>query len=701
MIIKSIELNNFRIYKGYHKIDLSVTDKENIVVISGKNGFGKTTFLMSLVWCLYGQEMNEVDEIYKKEIDNNGGYKKYIISSLNNIAKEEGETSFSVAITFADVATIPEITCDELKITRTYYTESSQEEKLDISIDGMPNELVDEVGGKKFILDYIMPKEIAKFFFFDAEKIVSLAEIHTKEQRKNLSEAYAEVLGIKHYQDLRDDLELYLKNLKKDTASHKQRTELEKISVDIKDKKEENEILRIEIKELEEITSSLKHNIYSLEQNLIRRGNSITEEEFDELRRKKEELERKVDNLQAELKTYFEMIPFAIAGELLTEVLIQVSNERKFINRSYDKGRIEEVSSKIIDELINLERPNNIRITHDVQLFYIDSFKKLLVKYFVREEKHDIEEINILHNYSEGEKAALNQFVSNIKLSFREKLKNINSEYIRAKNKLTEINIKVRRAEEKSEDDIAKDYREQKEGYQKENDIIQQKIGSTQQRIEENNNFIIQQTKNADDINRKLKLSEGNLSIGERVMETIRILKNFIINFKKEKSESLAQRIKEGLDLLLHKRNLIREVKVSIIDDTIDIFLYDFRDREINKDTFSKGEQQMYATVLLKGLVDESNINFPVFIDSPMQKFDVDHSNSIIKYFYPKVSDQVIIFPLLKKEMTEGEYNILLPNISKTYLIRNENNVSSFHNVENKEELFRIFEKEYQNANEF
>ena len=212
---------------------------------------------------------------------------------------------------------------------------------------------------------------------------------------------------------------------------------------------------------------------------------------------------------------------------------------------------------------------------------------------------------------------------------------------------------------------------------------------------------IIQQTKNADDINRKLKLSEGNLSIGERVMETIRILKNFIINFKKEKSESLAQRIKEGLDLLLHKRNLIREVKVSIIDDTIDIFLYDFRDREINKDTFSKGEQQMYATVLLKGLVDESNINFPVFIDSPMQKFDVDHSNSIIKYFYPKVSDQVIIFPLLKKEMTEGEYNILLPNISKTYLIRNENNVSSFHNVENKEELFRIFEKEYQNANEF
>ena len=41
MIIKSIELNNFRIYKGCHKIDLSVTDKENIgaVKLLEKCGF--------------------------------------------------------------------------------------------------------------------------------------------------------------------------------------------------------------------------------------------------------------------------------------------------------------------------------------------------------------------------------------------------------------------------------------------------------------------------------------------------------------------------------------------------------------------------------------------------------------------------------------------------------------------------------------
>ena len=47
MVIKSIELENFRIYKDYSKIELATVDGKNIYIISGKNGFGKTTFLMS------------------------------------------------------------------------------------------------------------------------------------------------------------------------------------------------------------------------------------------------------------------------------------------------------------------------------------------------------------------------------------------------------------------------------------------------------------------------------------------------------------------------------------------------------------------------------------------------------------------------------------------------------------------------------
>jgi DNA sulfur modification protein DndD len=40
MYIKEIEINNFRIYKDSNIIQILPEDDKNIVVISGKNGFG-------------------------------------------------------------------------------------------------------------------------------------------------------------------------------------------------------------------------------------------------------------------------------------------------------------------------------------------------------------------------------------------------------------------------------------------------------------------------------------------------------------------------------------------------------------------------------------------------------------------------------------------------------------------------------------
>ena len=119
----------------------------------------------------------------------------------------------------------------------------------------------------------------------------------------------------------------------------------------------------------------------------------------------------------------------------------------------------------------------------------------------------------------------------------------------------------------------------------------------------------------------------------------------------------------------MHKSNFITNVEVIIEGDLIDIELFDNQNQIINKDSLSKGEQQLYATALLKALINESNIQFPVFIDSPLQKFDKLHAENIIKDFYPAISGQVVLFPLLEKELNANEYNMLLPKVGKAYLI--------------------------------
>jgi DNA sulfur modification protein DndD len=125
----------------------------------------------------------------------------------------------------------------------------------------------------------------------------------------------------------------------------------------------------------------------------------------------------------------------------------------------------------------------------------------------------------------------------------------------------------------------------------------------------------------------------------------------------------------------MHKKGFIQKVVVDInqAGDDVDINLFDVRNEKIDKGSLSMGERQMYASALLKSLVDESDIEFPVFIDSPMQKFDKDHAENVIKEFYPNVSKQVILFPLIHKELTESEFELLKPNISKSYIINNFN----------------------------
>ena len=141
----------------------------------------------------------------------------------------------------------------------------------------------------------------------------------------------------------------------------------------------------------------------------------------------------------------------------------------------------------------------------------------------------------------------------------------------------------------------------------------------------------------------------------------------------------------------MHKTDFIHSVRIDLKNDIIEIELLDKSGETISKEKLSKGEQQLYATAILNALVEESGIEFPVFIDSPLQKFDSIHSHNIITKFYPNVSKQVVIFPLLGKELSEDEYNALLPNVNSVYIIENDDHCSSFKMVA-PEKLFKIFE---------
>ncbi len=78
MKINKITLSNFRQYYGDNTILLNTHQNKNIILIGGKNGYGKTNFLVSLVWCLYGEDIAKIDDNFKREIQKEGNYAKFL-----------------------------------------------------------------------------------------------------------------------------------------------------------------------------------------------------------------------------------------------------------------------------------------------------------------------------------------------------------------------------------------------------------------------------------------------------------------------------------------------------------------------------------------------------------------------------------------------------------------------------------------------
>ncbi|MBM6500919.1 DNA sulfur modification protein DndD [Flavobacterium macrobrachii] len=705
MFIKEIELNNFRIYKGSNKINLLPEKDKNIIVVSGKNGFGKTTFLMSLVWCLYGKQMEKVDELYQKEIADKGGYGKYIGNSLNRLAKVEGETKFSVSVTFRDVK-IPEITCNEIKITRTYDIVTSASDKVEVLIDGFQNELIQDLttdgkqdGEEIFIRDFILPIEIAKFFFFDAEKIVSLAEINSPEQRRLLSKAYTEVLGIKKYEDLKEQLENIQDEYRKKFAKPQERTEFNQIIADIDNRQINIDEVELQIQQLNQEKIEKQSNSNEIQMKLIQEGNMMTLEQLNELKEFENTLNGKIGDLQNDLKELFDLIPFGLAGETLMDISTQLDVEKSYRESKYKQEDVGDKTNKILNDIEAQKRNFSGVIPTDIRDFYENQIKFLVKKYFYSDLPELETNFNALHDFSDVETNELNSLINNLKHTFKDVFTKLNDEYTRSKSDLDSIRRKIRAAEKDAEDEYIANLRSEKERLDKRIFSIDKDIYDLGERIGGFKNEIKTLKQRQEELRKKIDDSRRYSEKDKKTQELISKLKEFIKEFKVTTKKKLEENILNELNTLMHKKGFIKNVVVDInqAGDDVDINLFNSRGEKIDKGSLSMGERQMYASALLKALVDESDIEFPVFIDSPMQKFDKEHAENVIKEFYPNVSKQVVIFPLIHKELTESEFELLKPNISKSYIIQNFSTDASKFVESTPENLIKTYNDLYAN----
>jgi DNA sulfur modification protein DndD len=444
--------------------------------------------------------------------------------------------------------------------------------------------------------------------------------------------------------------------------------ELENLVADKRDK----------LSNLESELIQLRSEDEAIQLQLMREGNDATSTEIARIEKLIETTKQKDEEYKHQLRQFIEYAPFAITGKLFKDTRDQIEYDFKLREAKNDQLSRNLVVSQITSDLMLMFEHSTISSPEKSEL--ILQVQDVLEKY-----KHDVTDENVLLSVTEQDYEEFLAIYNNLTTTYKSEFEHLAEDYKKNKLVLERNSRRLSNIQSKEKDELIKSIRTQKNQIEK---TIAQKdaeIRQMHESIGEMSQELATVSKLVSELSKKVSLDDSDAKKDAVAEQLIDELSTFLISLKQEKKYSLERRIKTTLNTLMHKEDFIGKVGVVIDGEDMDINLYSVDGKVINKDSLSKGEQQLYATSILKALVDESGIQFPVFIDSPLQKFDKSHATKIITEFYPQISKQVVLFPLLYKELTAEEYNVMKPLVKATYLIKNDVTHSFFEEVPVKE----------------
>lgn len=684
MKFSNIEINNFRQYYNSVNVDLETNNEKNIIIIGGRNGYGKTNFLLSIVWCLFGDKISQIDENFKKEIQKEKNYSSFMQQSINWTAKKESKTKFSVSIKISEIE-LPELSTissntDSILIKRTFDV-SSMNETLSI-IDVTSNiEIFDDESDKiNFINDYIIPIDAAKFVFFDAEKIAEIANLSIKDEGSFINDALGKILGLDIYETLIEDFEFYINSLKKEGASKNLQEQIINNEKAIEISDDQINILEEENAEKLKEIDNLKKKIREYD-NLIsqhsKQGNSTFDRnaviiEIDKLKDKEVELNERFNELN-------EIIPLAILTGKLEEVKehLEIQEKNELSQNSSNEN------SEKIDDFIELlfnkpPEPDNSTISLKDKMFYYEKAQALGSQLFKKNGEYI--ELEFEHDLNNSEKKLISDAINLVNTQSKDLFETTIEEFNEIKVKLSDLNKTLSKVDADLEDELILEYSSKKETADYNITEKNRQIGENNQQITKLRGDIVRLNQQLVTLVKKVDINEQNKLKIQKSNQYIEVLNQFLDEQKNKHKDSLENTILSELKILMHKLNndpnhtkFIEDVKVTILasGQGMKITLFDQDDIEIRKESLSSGEKQIYISCLIKAILKESIKNLPIFIDTPLGRLDEEHRDSITKKYYPALSEQVVLFST-NSEITPKRFKEISRNISKSYLLFND-----------------------------
>ncbi|WML31456.1 AAA family ATPase [Neobacillus sp. OS1-32] len=636
MKLIEITLQNFRQFYGVQKIEFA-SGNENITIIFGENGKGKTGIFRALMFGLYGSTHIQQDNPKEK------------IHLVNFLALEENPNmpvDTSVQLMFEHRGQKYVIK----RLARGYKTGDVITEK----IIGAELTVIDDNGNYsaepitdeteiKTIINNILDESIKDFFLFDAEKIETLAKTDAK-VKEEVKNGIVKLLQI-------DKLEAAINLLKKLYMAEKRRVLSSSKNLDLTNKQNEIDALTDEIVGMQERVQLKEDNKTSCAIEIERIENQLAENEGVKRIQEKLRVEKEKKALHVRLAKDKKN---EIKGELVNNAFHLLMKDTYVSTKNYlDQILVDqkdlvpiEVIEKSLNDMVCACCGNDLHV-HKENLHQLE----LLKNNFKRSELTPLisQIASSIHDFSLEEETIMKSIDCKLR-DFREikdEMEGINREIDKYSG---EIQQKAQEQENLRQLEVTLN---EKKAYLK---ALEDELRDLQFRIGEN-----EKKKEAleKDFSRMLRENES-LRIDSKILQYIETLKDHFERVFKEYSDEMRQKLtKETTEIfkVLIDRKDKELVKNVNINEKYEIDILNWDNIHITQDV-SQGQRQVVALSFIASLAKvaaggSSDIDFPLFMDTPFGRISGNNRDHLIDNI-PNLTSQWVLL-LTDTELSRTE----------------------------------------------
>ncbi len=643
MKINRLVLKNYGPYAGRNEFDLHTTKNKPIILFGGKNGSGKTTLFNAIQICLYGRSAFE-ERLSRSE------YEDQMESLLHTSGGEKAiKSEIRLEFEYADMDNV-----EKYSVERSFRDRGkSLVEDVTVRRDGKKLSELEEDQWEDFIKELI-PPGISQLFFFDGEKVESLASAIGSDEE--FTESLMSLLGLDLVDQLETDMTIY-RSHKLDEEGH---DELADAIADVRERKEtaeaEQDELKTKVETKTERIGELKDKIGRKEQKLAEEGGAFAERR-DKYKEERTRLETQIERLQEDIRELVtDCYPFSLAPNLCREVLELLETESKAAQmESARTNAIGELDELADDEEVWANWPVNKNKSKEI----IENIRgELSTRLAPKKVDSDYK---LSSEFSDREQREMESVVDEALNNVPAEIESLTDELEKKTRQLRDVEKKISSAPSQS---VIEPLLQRINELNQKRGELEAEVSSHKERLEEiefNIGRLESELQNRlDDQDELQNVSERS----ELAADVQRVVQEYQDRLVTKKLEQLENVLTNRYLRISNKADYYEGVQID--PKEISIHIRTIHGDLKHQSQLSAGERQIFATALLWALADISGRPLPFIIDTPLGRLDKEHRRKLVKNFFPSASHQVFLFST-DTEITKEYRELLADDIAAEF----------------------------------